>query len=161
MKFALIFAIILSATVGCEPANPPPGKTISANFENIETSATFAMPAKQLKEQVKRVIAAPPISIPIDREYQGTILTGYKEYQGDLHILRHWQDRTRFRIMITPAWEDPANASNIQITEHTQQRASDKESWKSDSDLNRRERCDELLQQIQSQLKNVAPAQAH
>jgi hypothetical protein len=146
----------MSAAIGCESQAPPkPGESLAARFENLEITGAFPIPAKQLKEQVKQVITQPPISLTIDREYQGTILTGYKEYQGDFHIARHWQDRTRFKIMINPAWEDPTNASVIQIVEHTQQRASSQESWKNDSDLNRRERCDELLKQIEAQLKDV------
>jgi hypothetical protein len=113
------------------------------------------MPAKELAEQVKRIVSAPPISMQVTAQDKGAILTAYKEFPGELHIVRHWQERTRFRIQIMPDWDDPAGHSTIQITEHTQQRASSRERWHDESELERSERSAQLLRQIDEQLKSA------
>lgn len=116
-------------------------------------SASYNVPPKQLLGIVKQVIAAPPLAIPIEQESKGTVLTAFKEgYRGDFHITRYWQERTRYRIMVTPDWDDPAGHSMLQVSDETQVRSNDRGTWQADPRIQRPERREELVRLIRQQI---------
>ena len=93
------------------------------------TSADVGMPPKQLLAQVIAIINSPPVSLPVESEHEGKVVTGWQSFQGDWHIARHWQERTRYRIQITPDWDEPTKCSRIEIAAQTQQRAASNQAF--------------------------------
>jgi hypothetical protein len=115
-------------------------------------SATFNIPPKQLVQDVRRIVSSPPLSLGAQSVENGTILTGWREYRGELHIVRYWQERTRFRINVIPDWNDPNARSRLEVGDETEQRAETRQKWYPAPELNRPDRAADVLKQIESQL---------
>jgi hypothetical protein len=113
-----------------------------------------------LIETVKQVVTSPPLSLPIEQEHKGTIITGYQEFPGDWHIARRWQERTRYRISVIPDFDEPTRHSRLEVTEESQVRATEGQEWHDDPDVQRPDRAASLLQQIDRRAKGGAAAPA-
>jgi hypothetical protein len=130
---------------GCTSSTHNPA-TVSATLAEID------MPPKDLLARTRQIVSSPPISLPIDSEQKGTLITGYQSFRGDWHIARHWQERTRYRIQITPDWDEPTRRSHIEIWAQTQQRAASNQTFSDAPELDRSDRAARLLSEIQSGL---------
>src|SRR5262245_27129551 len=116
------------------------------------TSAVIDMPPKELVVQVKRVVETPPISLPIESEHEGTLITGYQSFRGEWHNARHWQERTRYAIQISPDWNGPTKRARIDVTGQTQHRAARNQTYDDAPELKRSDRAAALLKQIRAGL---------
>ncbi len=150
MNHTLLLCTLL-LTLGCSSDalhfTPP-----VSNFDQPESE--FDIAPKQLYETAKRVAGAPPLSLPIEQEKNGTFTTGYKDYEGGWHIARRWQERTRYRVTVIPDFDKPAGRARLTIGEETQTRAAEGQTWQATTDTARPERARDLLQQIESQIKS-------
>lgn len=115
-------------------------------------SATFNIPPKQLVQDVQRIVSSPPLSLGVEGVNDGTIVTGWREYRGELHIVRYWQERTRFRINVIPDWNEPTVRSRLEVGDETEQRAETRQKWYPAPELNRPDRAAAVLKQIESEL---------
>lgn len=141
---ALAWGAIILAFVGCGTQTP--------TSRAATQSATFNIPPKQLVSDVERIVSAPPLSLGVQSVNDGTIVTGWQEFRGELHIVRYWQERTRYHISVIPDWNDPTTRSRLEVGDETQQRAETRQRWYPAPELNRPERAAALLRQIESQL---------
>jgi hypothetical protein len=142
---ALILTLVLLTGCFSEPLNPP-----DTRF-NLN-QAQFDIPPKELAEKVKAAIAQPPLNLSVESQDHGVLLTSYKQYEGAFHIARHWKEQSRFRIEISPDWDNPTGKARLTVTEQTQQRRTDNQAWEDASELQRPERAKEVLDQT---VKNV------
>lgn len=110
------------------------------------------MPPKQLLESARQIASTPPLALGIEREGKGWFVTGYQRFPGEWHIGRRWQERTQYRITVIPDFDEPAARARLQVTEQTEQRASDVQDWKPANELNRPERAKALLREIRQRL---------
>jgi hypothetical protein len=131
--------------VGCQSKRDTP-------FPAAAPSQTLNIPPKQLLVDVKKIVTSPPISLPIESESEGKLITGYQSFRGDWHILRYWQERTRYIIEVVPDFNDPAGRSQLQVTAQTQQRAASNQTYDDAPELDRRDRAAKLLSEIQAGL---------
>ena len=77
-------------------------------------SPVYAILAPQLAKEVKQIVSAPPISLPVEDQGDGSLLTGWQEpFRGDFHVIRYWHERTRYHISIVPDFADPHNAAGF------------------------------------------------
>jgi hypothetical protein len=113
----------------------------------------YNVPPKQLLQTVKQVVSSPPLSLGIEQENKGALVTGWQQFPGDWHIARRWQERTRYRIGIIPDFDEPTAKSRIEVREETEQRATTGQKWEASSDLARPQRSAELLKKIDANLK--------
>jgi hypothetical protein len=142
---SLCLALLLAAPVGCGPS---PAAEAAKTRQAALSSADVAMPPKELLEAVKRAIAAPPLSLGIEQQDRGTLVTGWKRYRGDWHIGRYWQDRTRFRIDISPDFDDPTSRSRLSVVAETEQRAAEGQRWDREPRIPRPQRAQGALKVI-------------
>jgi hypothetical protein len=129
-----------------------PAAEAKASQAGAEATADVAAPPKQLVEDVRRIVASPPLSLGVEAEDRGTLVTGWKRFQGDWHIGRHWQERTRYRIEVIPDWDDPAARARLRVTAETEQRAAEGQRWDREPRAARPQRAREVLRQITEQL---------
>ena len=117
----------------------------------------FAPPESRLAPAEAEFIVGPKqmvrivrdnINLPIESENKGVIVTDYRRFDGEWHIVRRWQEHTRFKITIIPDWDRPAEKCRVQVTEETEQRATESQPWQAAAELNRHDRSEQLLQQI-------------
>ena len=87
-------------------------------------------------------------------------LTGWQgAFQGDFHIVRYWQERTRYHINVIPAFTDPARQSRVQIVDENEQRPDESgpnveaTTWRPAPNSHRSERAEALLHQIEAKLE--------
>jgi hypothetical protein len=142
-----LFALIVLA--GCAPT---PAHEAAASRAGAEAAADVAAPPKQLLAEVRRVLESPPLSLGVESEDRGTLVTGWKRFQGDWHIGRHWQDRTRYRVEVIPDWDDPAGHARLRVTAETEQRAAEGQRWDREPRVPRPKRAQDTLRQILEQL---------
>jgi hypothetical protein len=110
-------------------------------------------PPKQVVEQLKQALAQPPINLPAESVKDGTIVTGWERHRGDFHVARYWQERTRYTIQVVPDWNNPTGVSRLQISQETQQRATNGQEWQPAPGLDRGGRSQDVLEKLQAQLK--------
>jgi hypothetical protein len=147
-----LFWLAAALCFGCSSSHdtPPP----------IVQSPVYAIPAKELAADVKQIVSSPPISLPVQDQGDGTLLTGWQEpFRGDFHVVRYWHERTRYRISIVPDFADPSHRSRLQITDESEQRPDEggpnveAKTWHPAPNNRRAERSGALLQQIQLKLE--------
>ena len=135
--------------------------------QSIVQSPAYAAAPRRVAEDVKRIVSAPPVSLPVEDQGNGQLLTGWQAFQGDWHIARYWHERTRYRITIVPDFNDPANRARIQVSDETEQRPDESgpnieaKTWHPAPQVHRPERSEALLHQIEIQLQSpaaIAPA---
>lgn len=124
----------------------------------VEQSPAYDMAPQKMFEAVRHIVSLPPISLPVQDEQPGTLITGWQPFRGEFHIARYWYERTRYHISVVPDFNDPAHRTHIQVTDETEQRAEESgfnasaEKWTPAPDLHRPDRSAALLQQIENQL---------
>jgi hypothetical protein len=123
-------------------------------------SPVYSIPAPELAREVKQIVEAPPISLPVEDKGDGTFLTGWQEpFRGDFHVVRYWHERTRYHISVIPDFADPSHRSRLQITDESEQRPDDggpnvdAKTWHAAPNNRRPERAEALLHQIQAKLE--------
>jgi hypothetical protein len=147
------FATLLLCALPLAGCSDAP-KEIAANSRlDPLASAAVDVPPKQLVDRIKQVIAAPPLSLGVESADHGVIQTGWKSYEGEMHIARHWQERTRYRIEVVPDWDEPAGKSKIHVTAETEQRAAEGQDWDREPRVPRPKRAQEVLDQIVQQVR--------
>lgn len=144
-RLALIPLVFLAA--GCAAHWPE----IDPKMES--PTEAYRVPPKELLQQVKEIVAAPPLSLGVAEEKDGSILTGYHSFPGEWHVARRWQERTRYRVTISPDWNEPAAAARISVREMTEQRAADGMQWHPAPELQRLDRARELLKKLDAAIK--------
>jgi hypothetical protein len=142
----------LAFTAGCATSSVAEA---AASRAGAEASADVEAPPKTLLQDVKRVVASPPLSLGVEGGERGTFLTGWKRYRGDWHIGRHWQERTRYRVEVAPDWDDPTGRSKLRVIAETEQRAAEGQRWDREPRVPRQQRAEEVLGQILWQLQNM------
>ena len=150
-KRTATFAVLLACALCAGCANSPVAEA-KASQAGSEATAEVAAAPKQLLADVRRVVESPPLSLGVESEDRGTLVTGWKRFQGDWHIARHWQDRTRYRIEVIPDWEDPTGRARLRVTAETQQRAAEGQTWDREPRVARPKRAQDTLRQILEQL---------
>ena len=138
-----------AASAGCMPS---PAAEAAASRAAPDATADLQVPPKQLVQDVRHVLTSPPLSLAVDSEDGGTLVTGWKRYRGDWHIGRHWQERTRYRVEVLPDWDEPAARARLRVTAETEQRAAEGQRWDREPRVPRPQRARDVLQQILDQL---------
>lgn len=139
-----------SPLVGCGAESPA---QIAANSRiDPLASASVNVPPKQLVDRVKQVVSAAPLSLGVESQERGVVTTGWKQYEGEFHIARRWQERSRYRIEVVPDWDEPTAKSKLYVTAETEQRATDGQSWDHEARVSRPKRAQEILDQIVKQV---------
>jgi len=146
----IAMALLLSLSAGCNSNSKSKSPPV--------TTAMIDIPPKDLVADVRRVVSDPPISLPIVSEHEGTLETGYQSFQGEWHIARHWQERTKYLIRIAPDWNEPTRRSRIDVTAQTQQRAASNQTFEDAPELDRPARAAAILKEIQAGVAKPAPA---
>lgn len=149
-------AVLLVASVsGCVSPAPDVKASDPAKAQaalNDGQSRVYAVPARQLVEKLKVVLPSAPVSLPVAQADGNKLTTDWREYPGEYHIARRWQERTRFVITVLPDWERPTEASRLQVAVETQQRHSPKVEWYDAPHLQRAQRATALLEELSSRL---------
>jgi hypothetical protein len=146
----MVLAAAVVLGIGCSAQHPAAQTTQSPSYD---------IAPKQLAADVRRIVSSPPLSLPVQDEEDGTIVTGWQPFRGDLHIVRYWYERTRYHITVLPDFNDPARRSRVQVVEETQQRPEESgpnhtaNQWTAAPDLHRPDRAAEVLHQIESKLR--------
>lgn len=145
----------------CPICNPQSAALAPSGASAASPSAPAAFPASSIKvyrvapaklvQEIQQAITAAPLDLKVLSADNGVIQTDWKAYEGEFHIMRRWQDRTRFRINVIPDVSDPANASRFEVTEVTQRRSNDRANWESAD--RHPERVEALIQAVDAKLK--------
>ncbi len=138
--------VIAMSLIGCGTYQGT-GGIPGSPMDRIPTVTLNVWP-KQAVTQVQKAIAAPPLSLRIDSVQDGVIVTGWKEYPGEIHIVRRWPERTRFYIVVNPDFDDATNKSRVVVYDQTQEKADERQGWVDNPHLYRRDRADAVLQAI-------------
>jgi hypothetical protein len=136
---------LLTLLPGCAPS---PVAEAAASRMPPQAIADVNQPPKELVQTLQHVIAAPPISLDVEQPDARTVLTGWKRYRGDFHIGRYWQDRTRYRIEVSPDWDEPLARSRLAVTAETEQRAAEGQRWDREPRVPRPQRARDMLKTI-------------
>ena len=146
MRVAIVTAMFLMMA-GCrtEPVASP-----EANFP---TRQTYSVSPKVLVDKIK-----PVIGLPITSEQEGRLVTDWEPNTGSkfgvLGMGRTWQERTRYTITVSPAWDDP-NKSTLEVTEETQQRSQKNYEWDFEPTVKRPDRAAAMSKKIDSALSSA------
>jgi len=154
LLLSLPLAALLTHAPGCSPS---PAAEAAKTRKSTLVSADVAMPPKELLDAVTRAVAAPPLSLGLDQQDRGSLTTGWKRYRGDWHIGRYWQDRTRYRIDISPDWDEPLAKSRLSVVAETEQRAAEGQRWDREPRIPRPQRAADALKAVLNQLEPTAP----
>jgi hypothetical protein len=148
------FLALVTFVVGPVGCGPSPAQEAARTRMSTVASADVAVPPKELVEAVRRVVSEPPLSLGVEQQDRGTILTGWKRYQGEWHIAHHWQERTRFRIDVSPDFSEPTSRSRLSVVAETEQRANEGQRWDREPRVPRPARAEKVLETI---LERVQP----
>ncbi len=151
-----ILALSTMLCAGCgtyQATNEIPG----APLDRVPT-ATFNISPAQAVKAIQQAIVEPPLSLTIDSAQDGVVVTGWKEYEGTLHIVRRWPERTRYYIVVNPDFNDPGHMCRVLVYDQTQEKADERQGWVDNSQLYRWARASEVLHAIQQKLASPAPA---
>jgi hypothetical protein len=146
-RSAPVFVVIALAGLwtGCAPT---PARDAAASRTGAEAAADVAASPKQLLQDVRRVVTSPPLSLGVEGEDRGTLVTGWTRFRGDWHIGRHWQERTRYRVEVIPDWDEPTGRARLRVTAETEQRAAEGQRWDREPRVPRPQRAKEMLRRI-------------
>ncbi len=154
LTLSALFLAIMTPTIGGCGGDPLHLPKAASTIELPQSEHN--LPPRQLYETAKRTVSGAALSLPIEQEKSGSFITGYREYPGEWHIARRWQERTRFRVSVIPDFDNPTGKSRLEVAEETQTREADGMTWKNSSELARPERARQLLSQIQQQIESSA-----
>ena len=150
----LVLVAIVMGSTGCTPS---PAREAAASRAGAEASANLAAPPKKLVGDVRRVLTSPPLSLGVEAEDRGTLVTGWKRFRGDWHIGRHWQERTRYRVEVIPDWDEPTARARLRVTAETEQRAAGGQRWDREPRVPRPQRARDMLRELLQQLPKAQP----
>jgi hypothetical protein len=119
---------------------------------HLAPARVYSIAPKDMVILVKHAIAAEPLQLGVAQDEGSVLTTTWREYRGNFHILRYWQERTQFRINIIPDWQNPQTECRIEIAESTQERSNRRGDWRPNADTFRPERCEEVLTQIDKEI---------
>lgn len=151
---SVFLTLALLSAAGCQWKQPAPVQEPS--YDPLK-SESLNVPPKRLIEVVRNVMASPPMSVAIASDKDGVLLTDWKEYQGEIHIVRRWQERTRFKVTILPDFSDPLGKSHVQVLDETEQKPSEQQPWYPAPELRRPDRSAEVLRLIEQAANATAP----
>ena len=134
---------------GCAWQQPKQG---AMPWHSSEAQAVVDVPAANVVEAVEHAVSAPPLSLQVESAHDGTIVTGWKEYPGDIHIVRRWHERTKFRISVTPDFSNPSGRSKLIVEDQTQERAINTQPWYNAPNTSRPDRAKSVLSEIEQHL---------
>lgn len=146
---ALGWCIVAIFVGGCAWQQPKQG---AMPWHSSEAQAVVDMPAAKVVEAVEKAVTAPPLSLQVETTHDGTVITGWKEYPGDIRIVRRWHERTKFRISVTPDFSNPSGRSKLMVEDQTQERAIDTQPWYNAPNTSRPDRAKSVLSQIEQHL---------
>lgn len=151
-----LIAIVLVwvGIVGCQPT---PGVNAGASAASPLAVADVDAPPKELVESVKGAVNNPPLSLGVEEGNKGTVITGWKRHRGDWHIGRYWQERTRYRIEVSPDWDEPLARSRMLVIAETQQRAAEGQRWDREARVARPRRAAAALKAILDHVTRAGP----
>ena len=135
---------------GCAPS---PAAQAAESRQSPLAVAEVDVPPKELVEAVKRAVSSPPLSLGVESQEKGTVVTGWKRHRGDWHIGRYWQERTRYRIEVAPDWDAPEARSRLSVLAETEQRAAEGQRWDREARVPRPQRARETLRVILEQVR--------
>jgi hypothetical protein len=101
-----------------------------------------------MAQTVRQILGAPPLSLSVEDQGRGVLLTSYQSFPGEWHILRRWQEQTRYKLSIFPDWDEPTQRCLVQVIDETQTRATNGQSWDPAPEIDRRDRARQILQRI-------------
>ena len=151
-------AALVLVTIACAGCSTPWVEQTS-RLDTLQV-ATFDAPPKRILEVARQTVSSPPLSLGVEKEDGGTILTGYHTGPGEWHVARRWQERTRYRITVIPDFDRPNERGRIEVVEETQQRTTEGAEWKSAPELTRPERAAEVLKQIRAKVEAAGTTKA-
>ena len=125
---------------------------MSQNFN--APAASYQIPPKQIVTIIKEVVSAPPLSIGVQEEKDGSIVTGFEPFPGEWHIGRRWQERTQYRVTVIPDWNEPTKVGRITVQEYTETRPANGMKWKPDPEVQRPARARQMLQTLDQAIKS-------
>jgi len=141
-SFLVVCFFVLSTLCGCAAHWP------EVNRDLTGARAEFQVAPKQMVTTVKQIVTEAPLSLGVQEEGKGSIVTGYQEFPGEWHVARRWQERTKYRVTVIPDWDQPTARCVVEVRELTEQRAADGMKWAPAAEIQRPERATELLNQI-------------
>ncbi len=147
---SVTMATIILSCLGCTWHQP---RQQAMPWHSSDAQAVVVMPAQDALGATQKALASSPLSLPVDSVKDGVIITGWKEYPGDVHIVRRWYERTRFRITVTRDFLHPETDSRISVEDQTMERATDVQPWYNAPNTSRPQRSAEVLKQIIAQLR--------
>jgi hypothetical protein len=156
LAFPLLAALLALPLLGCSGDPSRPASQITPKADQFQMDYYDIAP-KEMVATIKRTLAAAPFEVPVEREEKGVLITGWKEYPGEMHIVRRWPERTRFRIIVIPDWDSPTTRCRLIATQETQARQPGSK-WASDPEYDRPQRADEFLTQLRPYLKTPVAA---
>lgn len=116
----------------------------------FSTRNTYSIPPKALLDRVKSAVQANNLSV--DSEQDGKLITSWEAHEGAVvgvgSMGRHWQERTRYTITVTPSLDDPTNKGTVEVTEESQQRPHEHHDWGTEALIQRPTRAAEMAQKI-------------
>ncbi len=140
-------ATTLSPATGPALAASP---SVPAAFPVNVTKVYRIAPAK-MAQLIQQAVTSAPLNLKVVSAEGGVIQTDWKAYEGELHVFRRWQDRTRYRITVVPDVNDPVNASRFDVAEETQRRSNELANWQAAD--RHPERIEALVQAIDAKLR--------
>ena len=150
---ALPLVSLLALLVPLGGCGNSPAAAAAATRKSTLASADVAVPPKQLVDAVKQAVAQPPLSLAVEHQDRGTVLTGWKRYRGEWHIGRYWQERTRYRIDVSPDFDEPLARSRLSVVAETEQRAAEGQRWDREPRVPRPARAESTLKTIVNQVQ--------
>jgi len=154
-----LFALLLLCPLLLPACGPSPAQEAAMSRVGSQTTADVGVPPKQLVEDIQRIVPAPPISLDVESQGKGVLLTGWKRYRGTFHIAHYWQERTRYRIFVAPDFDEPTAKSHLSVTAETEQRAAEGQRWDREPRVPRPQRAKEMLNAILAQIPSPATSQ--
>ena len=154
LALVTLLLVLVSSMTACGPS---PAAQAAQSHQPQLNGADVDLPPKELVEAVKRVVSAPPLALGVTDQQKGTVVTGWKRHRGDWHIGRHWQERTRYRIEVSPDWDEPTTRSRLSVTAETEQRAAAGQRWDREARVARPGRAREVMRVILEQLRGASP----
>jgi hypothetical protein len=142
------------AVGGCMSESAPDTKKAPSYSITDAPSYDFALSPAELTEKVTQTLAT--MGITIEQKQGSALITSYKDYPGSFHIVRRWQERTRYRITIFPDSYEPTRRSHLEITSQSQTRATDQEPWHTWAEYQRPERAAALAKMLHEQIQGNA-----
>ena len=132
----------------CKSCNATGGEKLTSPAATSGATAgdtqIFPIAASEMVKQLQAALEKQGLSITSAQN--GVIQTDWKAYDGEMHIARRWQERSRFRVSVIPDVNNPTGASRFEITEQTQRRSNEKANW--EEGARRTQRAQELARQI-------------